>query len=88
MNENHKLYIWINIKSFFKCNRIHIPCITFRINENSLAILICNRIDCRIKCHIRTENLMSLKCSCIWLCLSIELFTCKFDCKMQSTCTA
>ncbi|CDE13463.1 unknown [Ruminococcus sp. CAG:330] len=40
MNENHKLYIWINIKSFFKCNRIHIPCITFCINENSLAVLI------------------------------------------------
>ena len=31
---------------------------------------------------------MSLKCSAIRLCLSIELFSCKFDCKMQSTCTA
>lgn len=53
-----------------------------------LLCLGCQVLLCRIKCHIRTKYLMSLKCSAIRLCLSIVLFSCKFDCKMQSTCTA
>ena len=50
-----------------------------------LLCLGCQVLLYKIKCHIRTKYLMSLKCSAIRLCLSIELFSCKFDCKMQST---
>lgn len=59
MSYDNKFYFWVNFECFFQCYRIHIPSIIFCIDTYKLTTLVCHRINCGIKSHIRTEYFMS-----------------------------
>ena len=88
MRNDNQLHIRVNLKRLFQCDGIHIPGVALSINENGLAVLIGDRINARIKGHIRREDLFPRQSPRIGFCLPIELFACQFGCKVQRRGTA
>ena len=81
---NHKFYVGIKRKRFFKRRGIHIPGFGFGVYEYRLTSFIKDRIHGRSESHIRAENAATLQSTVSDFRSAIELFPGKLDAKMQS----
>ena len=71
MGDDHKPNVRIYFESFFKRNRVHIPCVAFRVDEDGFTIFVGHRIYGCIERNIGAEDTVSLECPLIGTCLSI-----------------
>ncbi len=63
----------IDLEGLFEGFRAHIPGVALGVDEDSLAVLVGDRVDAGVKCAVRAEHAVALEGAFIGACLAIEL---------------
>ena len=82
MSNDNQLCVRIKLEGFFERCRIHIPGVLFRVNEDSLAVFVGDRIDGSIEGHVAGKDRVAFKRTFIRFRLAVKSFTGKLGCQM------
>ena len=83
MGDHHEPRVRINLKSFLKSFRIHVPSVILCVNKYSAAVFVGDRVYGGIKSQVTGEYGSALQGSLIRSGLTIELFPRQFRRKMK-----
>lgn len=88
VRDDDDLDLRIEREGFFEGHRVHVPRVGLRVDEDGLAVLVGDRVDRRVKRHVRAEHAMPLHSALADPWLAVEVLARQFHGEMQGRCTS